>query len=76
MQNVDQIMTRRIDAVRIWRDSDSCECRLLYRIFVHSFHGNFHAIRRDYGWKREPMLRALRIGKSAHESWKQKRKVA
>lgn len=54
----------RVDAVRIWRDNDVPECRRLYRIFVHYFHGNFYETQRRFGWKRAPMLKALRIGKA------------
>jgi hypothetical protein len=71
-----KISTRRIDAARIWRDNDVRECRLLYRIFVHTFHGNFYAVQREYGWKRGPMLRALRIGERAENALRQKELAA
>lgn len=50
-----------IDARAIWA-GDTQECRRLYRQFGTTFGGNFAAIRSYYGWKRKPMLRALRQG--------------
>ena len=49
-----------IDARAAWRD-DPAQCRSLYAAFC--VHG-FAATRRAYGWKRQPMLRALRVGKA------------
>lgn len=46
---------------------DRRECRRLYQQFLTDFSGRFAAIRRHYGWKREPMLCALRLGKGETE---------
>lgn len=59
-------MAARINAIAIWRDNDVTECRILYREFVRVFRGDFYAVCRAYGWKRAPMLKALRIGRAAH----------
>lgn len=49
-----------VDARAAWR-GDPAECRKLYRIFAQQ---GFAATRRAYGWQRQPMLRALRVGKA------------
>lgn len=49
-----------IDARAAWRD-DPAQCRVLYEAFRAY---GFAATRRAYGWKRAPMLRALRVGKA------------
>ncbi len=59
-------MAERVNAIAIWRDNDVKECRILYREFVRVFRGDFYAVCRAYGWKRAPMLKALRIGRAAH----------
>lgn len=57
-------MMHSIDARAVWR-GDVQECRKLYRQFSTTFGGRFSAIRFYYKWKRESMLRALRIGKES-----------
>lgn len=54
----------RIDARGIWL-GDVREARHLYRIFVHFHGGRFKSICNAYGWKPEPMLKALRLGRHA-----------
>lgn len=53
-----------IDARAAW-GGDTQECRRLYRQFRDAFNGSFAAIQRHYGWRRAPMVQALRIGKTA-----------
>ena len=52
-----------IDARAVWT-GDLTESRKLYKQFVGAFGGRFYAICRHYGWKRGPMLKALRAGRS------------
>lgn len=46
-------------------NGDLLECRRLYRQFATYFKGNFFAICSYYGWKRKPMLIALKKGRTA-----------
>jgi hypothetical protein len=55
-----------INAQAIWQSSDAQECRKLYIQFVEHFAGRFNNIRVYYGWKRVPMLRALRAGRRSY----------
>ena len=50
-----------IDARGAWA-GDRDECKKLYRQWCDCFNGSFAAIRQHYKWKRESMVRALRIG--------------
>lgn len=54
-----------IDARAAW-SGDRRECLKLYKQFTGYFDGRFGAIRAHYGWTREAMLAALRIGRSIH----------
>lgn len=53
-----------ICAQSAWR-GNLRECEKLYRQFINDFGGSFAKIRAYYGWKRRPMVRALRLGKPA-----------
>jgi hypothetical protein len=55
-----------IDAREAWR-GNIFECRKLYEQFRGVFNGSFRAISVHYGWKRAPMVRALRTGKESSE---------
>lgn len=54
----------RICARSVWA-GDIQECRRLYHQFANYFDGSFAGICSYYGWKRAPMLHALRQGKSS-----------
>ena len=55
-----------IDARAVWL-SDAKESAKLYRQFLGYFKGSLKAIQSYYGWKRMPMLKALRYGRQYNE---------